>query len=204
MPARYLKNEELAKFPKASIEFIHTAHVSFLKAAPVEDAKSIFQDPNYLEDRITHIFVPVNDDSMEDHDTDKYKKGGLNRGTHWSLLVVSLIDNVAFHYDSSNGLNHRHAELVVSRIEKALPRPRKLRYVPMGSDAPQQSDGSNCGIFVCVVMKHLLVRRLLRADANEKVTMSMSSLNFERVLTHATPLAILTHLIYCLPLSGTR
>jgi len=40
-------------------------------------------------------------------------------------------------------------------------------------DAPQQENGSDCGVFVCVLMKHLLLKRLLRADATKKISMSM-------------------------------
>lgn len=129
--------------------------------------------PEYIENRITHIFVPVNDDSKEDH---VYNGNTMARGNHWSLLVISLIDNVAFHYDSLRGYNHDQAKHLVAKIEDALPVPRKLRYVPMGvEDAPQQDDAWNCGIFVCIVMRHLLLKRLLRADANQKVTMSTQS-----------------------------
>ena len=40
-------------------------------------------------------------------------------------------------------------------------------------DSPQQENMSDCGVFVCVIMKHLLLRRLLKADAGEKIGMSM-------------------------------
>lgn len=40
-------------------------------------------------------------------------------------------------------------------------------------DSPQQENGSDCGVFVCVLMKHLLLKRLLRADASRKISMSM-------------------------------
>jgi sentrin-specific protease 8 len=41
------------------------------------------------------------------------------------------------------------------------------------NDSPQQENGSDCGVFVCVLMRHLLLKRLLRADASKKVSMSM-------------------------------
>lgn len=40
-------------------------------------------------------------------------------------------------------------------------------------DSPQQENGSDCGVFVCVLMKHLLLKRLLKADASRKISMSM-------------------------------
>lgn len=41
------------------------------------------------------------------------------------------------------------------------------------TDSPQQENGSDCGVFVCVLMRHLLLKRLLRADASRKISMSM-------------------------------
>ena len=41
-------------------------------------------------------------------------------------------------------------------------------------DAPQQQNSSDCGVFVCVVMKHLLLGRLLKAAMGEKISMHMS------------------------------
>lgn len=36
-----------------------------------------------------------------------------------------------------------------------------------------QENGSDCGVFVCLSMRHLLLRRLLSAGADEKVSMSL-------------------------------
>ena len=40
-------------------------------------------------------------------------------------------------------------------------------------DSPQQENGSDCGVYVCIQMRHLLLKRLLSANAREKVSMSM-------------------------------
>jgi sentrin-specific protease 8 len=32
----------------------------------------------------------------------------------------------------------------------------------------------DCGVFVCILMRHLLIKRLLNASASEKVSMSMA------------------------------
>ena len=42
-------------------------------------------------------------------------------------------------------------------------------------DCPQQENGNDCGVFVCILMRHLLVKRLLNANAREKVSMSMAN-----------------------------
>ncbi len=40
-------------------------------------------------------------------------------------------------------------------------------------DSPQQENSGDCGVFVCILMRHLLLKRLLSANAREKVSMSM-------------------------------
>ncbi|PTB76372.1 hypothetical protein M440DRAFT_1391883 [Trichoderma longibrachiatum ATCC 18648] len=50
---------------------------------------------------------------------------------------------------------------------------RPIRFVNL-DDSPQQENGSDCGVFVCLLMRHLLVKRLLVANAREKVSMSMA------------------------------
>lgn len=72
-----------------------------------------------------------------------------------------------------NPLNTLHAKSLLKGFEAALPVPRPIRFVDM-VDSPQQNDGYNCGLFALVIMKHLLVNRLLKADANQKITMSTS------------------------------
>lgn len=109
----------------------------------------------------THVFLPINDC------TDVEVAEG---GSHWSLLLVSVIDGVAFHYDSMSASNDREARNTAMKMEQLLG--KRLRFIPM-HDSPQQENGSDCGVFVCVLMKHLLLKRLLRADASRKISMSM-------------------------------
>ncbi|KAJ4344513.1 uncharacterized protein N0V89_012256 [Didymosphaeria variabile] len=170
---QYLENEELHKFPKAKIQLFAPSMATFLKHNETSICRDVLgQMPDLAENRTTHVFIPVNSDEKTDHDLDSYRPSDLSAGTHWSLLVISLIDNVAFHYDSLDGVNKKDAMQLLTGIEAALPVPRTLRYVDM-HDSPQQPDGWNCGIFAIVIMKHLLLKRLLRADANQKITMSM-------------------------------
>jgi sentrin-specific protease 8 len=109
----------------------------------------------------THIFLPINDSS------DVERPGS---GSHWSLLLVSVLDGVAFHYDSMSPSNDNEARHTATQLSRLLDKP--FRFIHMAS-APQQENGSDCGVFVCLLMKHLLLKRLLRADANTKVSMSM-------------------------------
>jgi sentrin-specific protease 8 len=112
---------------------------------------------------VTHIFLPINDNR------DVQKAEG---GSHWSLLLVSTIDGVAFHYDSLGGANDREAHHCTVQLSHVLG--KQLRFQTL-NDCPQQENGSDCGVFVCILMRHLLVKRLLNANAKEKVSMSMAN-----------------------------
>lgn len=117
--------------------------------------------PNF--EHATHIFLPINDARYVNE---------AEGGSHWSLLLVSKIDRVAFHYDSLGGSNRDDARVATRALEKVLRSP--LRFLHL-EDTPQQENGSDCGVFVCILMRHLLIKRLLSANAKEKVSMSMSN-----------------------------
>ena len=112
--------------------------------------------------KTTHVFLPINDNP---------NPGVAEGGSHWSLLVVSLPDAVAFHYDSLLGVNQLEAEKVTRKFERLLA--RVMRFVQM-QDAPQQENSSDCGVFVCLLMDYLLRKRLLMADSRSKVNMSIA------------------------------
>lgn len=109
----------------------------------------------------THIFLPVNDCRAVDV---------AEGGSHWSLLLVSIIDGVAFHYDSMYPHNVNEAKMLSHHISQLLGKPLKFINI---EDAPQQDNGSDCGVFVCLLMQHLLLSRLLHAHAHEKISMNM-------------------------------
>lgn len=154
----YLEREELSQFPKASIVLLRPSMSFMLRQTP--DPLSLKEAlPNFAT--TTHIFLPVND---------AYDVTQAEGGSHWSLLLVSIIDGVAFHYDSMSDSNEQVAHMTVRKLEPLLQ--KRLRFIPM-RDSPQQENGSDCGVFVCVLMRHLLLKRLLRADANRKISMSM-------------------------------
>ena len=155
---RYLEREDLTAFPKASIVLLRPSMSFMLMQTP--DPLSLKEAlPNF--NGTTHVFLPINDCA---------DVTAAEGGSHWSLLLVSVIDGVAFHYDSMSASNDREARSTAGKMERLLG--RELRYIPM-HDSPQQENGSDCGVFVCVLMKHLLLKRLLRADASRKISMSM-------------------------------
>jgi sentrin-specific protease 8 len=113
--------------------------------------------------KVTHIFLPINDNRNVNQ---------AEGGSHWSLLLVSTIDGVAFHYDSLGHANLQEARLATAQLSKVLN--MQLRFQQL-EDCPQQENGSDCGVYVCILMRHLLVKRLLNANAREKVSMSMAN-----------------------------
>ncbi|KAB8336678.1 hypothetical protein FH972_020989 [Carpinus fangiana] len=126
-------------------------------------------DPNTLRDALpsfdkaTHIFLPINDCTNPNL---------AEGGSHWTLLLVSLLDGLAFHYDSLHNANVREASIATQKLS-ILCRTR-LQFINL-QDTPEQTNGSDCGVHVCMTMKYLLTRRLLQRDATEKVTMSMAN-----------------------------
>ncbi|KAL6708691.1 hypothetical protein ACN47E_002387 [Coniothyrium glycines] len=154
----YLEREELTAFPKASIVLLRPtmAYMLLQTADPLSLRDAL---PNFST--TTHVFLPINDN------VDVEQAEG---GSHWSLLLVSIIDGVSFHYDSMSQSNEREARATSAKMEQLIG--KKLRFIPM-DDSPQQENGSDCGVFVCVLIRHLLLKRLLRADASKKISMSM-------------------------------
>lgn len=57
------------------------------------------------------------------------------------------------------------------KIGQLLEKPLKFHDLP---DSPQQENSSDCGVFVCFQMQHLLVKKLLQADARSKISMSLA------------------------------
>ncbi|KAK0624783.1 hypothetical protein B0T17DRAFT_638660 [Bombardia bombarda] len=156
----WLEREILPHYSRARIVLLRPSMTFLLMQA--SDVKSIGSAlPNFQ--KVTHIFLPVNDSR------DRERADG---GSHWSLLLVSVIDRVAFHYDSLGGANFYEAQKCADRLSKVLGIP--LRFHQM-DDCPQQENSSDCGVYVCILMRHLLIKRLLNANANEKVSMSMGN-----------------------------
>jgi sentrin-specific protease 8 len=122
--------------------------------------------------KTTHIFIPVSDARPTDASGRR-----ADEGTHWSLLLVSLIDGVAFHYDSLRSHdgrsthNMRYAQHAASQISRFVGKPIQMLDL---DDTPKQHNGSDCGVFVCMQMRHLLMRRLLSANSRQKISMSMA------------------------------
>ena len=155
---RYLEREWLSHFKNANIVLLRPSMSFMLMQTP--DPRSLKEAlPDFS--RTTHIFLPINDCR---------NPSVAEGGSHWSLLLVSVLDGIAFHYDSLNPANLTEAQQVTLKLAQLLG--QHLQCINLG-DSPQQLNSSDCGVFVCLQMRHLLLKKLLRAHAREKVSMSM-------------------------------
>ena len=131
------------------------------------------RDPRTLKEvlpdfsRTSHIFLPIND----------CRNPSLPEGgSHWSLLLVSVVDGVAFHYDSLQPSNRQEANHAAYQLSQLLG--RNLQYIDL-LDTPQQQNSSDCGVFVCTLMRYLLLKKLLMAHSKEKISMSLHDKNVD-------------------------
>ncbi|MCJ1462714.1 hypothetical protein MMC07_001317 [Pseudocyphellaria aurata] len=137
----YLERENLSRCKNSHIVLLRPSMSFMLIQTP---------DPLTLRDALpdfsktTHIFLPINDCRNVEL---------AEGGTHWSLLLVSVVDGVSFHYDSLQPANRSEANMASHKIGQLLGKP--LRFQDL-SDSPQQENSSDCGVFVCIQMRHLL------------------------------------------------
>ncbi|KAK4237196.1 hypothetical protein C8A03DRAFT_34847 [Achaetomium macrosporum] len=155
----WLEREILPKYPQARIVLLRPviSHLLLQTTDLKGDAAAL---PDFR--KVTHIFLPI---------SDSRDRWNADSGSHWSLLLVSVIDRVAFHYDSLGGSNFSAAKRGVDRLSWVLGIPLRFHQL---DDCPQQENSKDCGVFVCILMRHLLVKRLLNANSSEKVSMSMA------------------------------
>jgi sentrin-specific protease 8 len=154
----FLEREVLSKYPQAHIVLLRPSMTFLLmKNKDTEMVRSALPDFKH----ITHIFLPINDNRNVSQ---------AEGGSHWSLLLVSILDGVAFHYDSLDGANNNEAWEASKRLSSVLGRPLRFHHL---ADCPQQENGSDCGVYVCIIMRHLLVKRLLAVGAGQKISMTM-------------------------------
>ena len=155
---RYLEREFLTQYKNSHIVLLRPSMSFMLMQTP--DPRTLKEAlPNFS--RTTHIFLPINDCRNVEQ---------AEGGSHWSLLLVSVVDGVCFHYDSLNPSNFGDAQMASNKLSQLLGKP--LKFINL-EDSPQQHNSSDCGVYVCVEMKHLLLKKLLQVNSRDKVSMSM-------------------------------
>lgn len=101
---------------------------------------------------IKKMFVPINND----HATSHQRPGG---GTHWSLLVVVLLEvrqdqRMYWHFDSIRGNNFNAARAVANKFENVFGNSTAAEEV-LECQTPQQENGYDCGIHVLAAAEAL-------------------------------------------------
>ncbi|KPI46029.1 NEDD8-specific protease 2 [Cyphellophora attinorum] len=156
----YLEREFLTAYKNSKIVLLRPSMSMMLSVTP-DHAISTIKDVLPTFNGITHAFLPINDCTNPNQ---------AEGGTHWSLLLVSIVDGVAFHYDSLPPGNEHEAANTTHKLSRLVNKP--IRFIQL-RDSPQQENSSDCGVFVCLNMRHLLLKRLLQVHTNEKVSMSL-------------------------------
>jgi Ulp1 family protease len=156
----FLEREFLTSYSSSHIVLLRPA-MSFMLLQTDDPSTLAEALPNFS--KTTHVFLPINDCNSV---------SVAEGGTHWSLLLVSIVDGVAFHYDSLPPGNQEEARRVTQKFSQLLQ--KQIRFIQL-SDSPQQENSSDCGVFVCLNMRHLLLKRLLQVRTNEKVSMSLGA-----------------------------
>jgi hypothetical protein len=127
------------------------------------------------------VFLPISDGKMT----------GSQDTSHWSLLIVSIVDGLALHYDSRNGANNEKALLCVRQLEIILHKTFEFDCLRV---TPKEEHVVDSGIIVCVIMRHLLVKRLLAGNLREKVSMSMSDRAVDTIAARKEMISIMNEL----------
>ena len=157
----HLEHEYLSKSPRSKVILLRPTMAFLLMRSPsVESLDSALPSM----ENVTHVFLPINNNSDVEE---------AEGGSHWSLLLVSLKDNVAFHYDSMSRTNEDNAKLATQKLKKYLRSEDDIRFVDI-ENSPQQSNSSDCGVYVCLLMRHLLAQKLLTRHLGEQVDMNVS------------------------------
>lgn len=157
----YLEHEKLTAYPNSNIVLLRPNVSHLLLRTPTNTVHNLGSALPDLK-KTTHMFLTINDNRNPE---------SIAGGTHWSLLVVSLIDGVAFHYDSLTPTNFEDARLLTYHL--SLVTGTKLRVVSI-EGTPQQRNGVDCGVHVCLMMQHLLLGKLLNQTSDLPINMSLT------------------------------
>ncbi|KAK7204274.1 hypothetical protein BZA70DRAFT_280388 [Myxozyma melibiosi] len=107
-------------------------------------------------DDARYVFLPINDNDDVDL---------AEGGSHWSLLIVDRQIKRGFYYDTLDDSNVREAENVAKKLS-ILDDYATGKFTLYSLPTPQQTNGSDCGVMVCMLTSHFL-RKIVEAQASD-------------------------------------
>ncbi|CAC37492.1 NEDD8 protease Nep2 [Schizosaccharomyces pombe] len=171
----------LLKRPKEEsqqIYLLRPAMVFFLAQAPnpleIESAL-----PPAMFDA-SFIFLPINDTN----------ECGIESGSHWSLLVVSVEKGLGWYYDSMSNGNTNDCNLAIKNLGILLKKEFRVRHMK----TPQQINDCDCGLHVCENTR-ILMYRLLQKPYVPKVDMNLDHSVVDSVRLRKALMEVITSLL---------
>lgn len=147
----------MALVPEAQIALLRPELAFILLGnGEIDEMKDILPDLPFSGS--SHVFIPILDPEQ----------------THWSLLVISVAQQLALHYTSKPAPygNQDLIQGLLLKIKKWYGWTR-ITCQEMDKYLEQSKTRGNSGVGVCITMRYLLLRRLLQASQSQKVSMDI-------------------------------
>jgi sentrin-specific protease 8 len=145
----YLKHTVMAKILRKSPNIIQLVKPSIAYLLlHTQDIESMAVEMQSGLRNAQFLFLPINDNP---------DVSAVEGGTHWSLMVISIVDRKALYYDS---MYEGFVTSAAARMRKQMSRLLRIDLELISVMTPQQLNGSDCGVIV-VEITALLLNRLV-------------------------------------------
>lgn len=139
--------QELGNSPAKKIKLVSPSEVRSIQELEKEYLEEIIKEIKQAD----IIFFPIN--NSENHET-------ADSGSHWTLLVLQNSQSsilAGYHYDSLGNQNiPKNATNLVNKLCKELE--KDTDYTIYSGKNPQQTNGSDCGVFLIAFTRALAKR----------------------------------------------
>ncbi|EPX72295.1 NEDD8 protease Nep2 [Schizosaccharomyces octosporus yFS286] len=163
---------------RGQIYLLRPAMVFFLAQAP--DPADIVSALPPAMFNAKFIFLPINDTN----------ECGIESGSHWSLLVISVEKGLGWYYDSMSNGNTNDCNLALKNLGILFNREFRIRHMK----TPQQINHCDCGLHVCENTR-ILMYRLLQKPYIPRVDMSIENTRVDSHRIRKNMMQIITGLI---------
>ncbi|KAF5270722.1 hypothetical protein FQA39_LY01460 [Lamprigera yunnana] len=138
----YFEYLEICRFKKNPLlVFVHPQVTQCIKLSPSTEIK-VFLEP-LISKHCKFIFFALNDNEQTE----------VSGGSHWSLLLYSILEQMVFHFDSSRGSNHHQAVEFGTKLLGYFGLPSYGCFTE--SICLQQTNSYDCGIHVICNAEYL-------------------------------------------------